>query len=113
MARKVMGNLGSMTRSSLFPILVLVLAGITLTAPVLIYGIPFFSDDAVTHHAVWYVQFSEQLWAGNLYPLWLMGMNNGLGSPVFFYYPPVPFFVTSLLRPFFREDSRGWSRLGV
>jgi len=103
----------SMTRSSLFPTLVLILAGIILTAPVLIYGIPFFSDDAVTHHAVWYVQFSEQLWAGDLYPRWLMGMNNGLGSPVFFYYPPVPFFVTSLLRPFFREDSHGWYQLGV
>ena len=102
-----------MTRRALCPIIVLVLAGMILTAPVLIYGIPFFSDDAVTHHAVWYVEFSQQLWAGDLYPRWLMGMNNGLGSPVFFYYPPVPFFVTSLLRPFFREDSHGWYQLGI
>ena len=102
-----------MTKTPLFPILVIVLAGIILTAPVLIYGIPFFSDDAVTHHAVWYVCFSEQLWAGDLYPRWLMGMNNGLGSPVFFYYPPVLFFVTSLLRPFFRGDSHGWYQLGI
>ena len=113
MARKMIGKLASMTRRSLFPILVLILAGIILTAPVLIYGIPFFSDDAVTHHALWYVEFSQQLWAGDLYPRWLMGMNHGLGSPVFFYYPPVPFFVTSLLRPFFREDSHGWYQLGV
>jgi len=102
-----------MTKTPLFPISVLILAGIILTAPVLIYGIPFFSDDAVTHHAVWYVRFSEQLWAGDLYPRWLMGMNNGLGSPVFFYYPPVLFFVTSLLRPFFRGDSHGWYQLGL
>ena len=93
--------------------MVIVLAGIILTAPVLIYGIPFFSDDAVTHHAVWYVQFSEQLWAGNLYPRWLMEMNSGLGSPVFFYYPPVLFFVTSVLRPFFHGDTHGWYQLGV
>ena len=112
-ARKMMGKLDSMTRSPLFPFLVIILAGIILTAPVLIYGIPFFSDDAVTHHAVWYVRFSEQLWAGDLYPRWLMGMNNGLGSPVFFYYPPLLFFVTSLLRPFFRGDSHGWYQLGV
>ena len=102
-----------MTKTRLFPILIIVLAGIILTAPVLIYGIPFFSDDAVTHHAVWYVRFSEQLWAGDLYPRWLMGMNDGLGSPVFFYYPPVVFFMTSLLRPFFRGDSHGWYQLGV
>jgi len=102
-----------MSRSPLFPPLVIVLAGIILTAPVLIYGIPFFSDDGVTHHAVWYVCFSDQFWAGDLYPRWLMGMNNGLGSPVFFYYPPVLFFVTSLLRPFFGGDSHGWYQLGV
>ena len=102
-----------MNSKPFFRTLVIVLAGIILTAPVLIYGIPFFSDDAVTHHAVWYVRFSEQLWAGDLYPRWLMGMNNGLGSPVFFYYPPVLFFVTSLLRPFFHGDSHGWYQLGV
>ena len=96
-----------------FPIVVIVIAGCVLAAPVLIYGIPFFSDDAVTHHAVWYVHFSEQLWAGDLYPRWLMGMNDGLGSPVFFYYPPVPFFLTSLLRPFFHGDSHGWYQLGL
>jgi len=96
-----------------FPIVVIVIAGCVLTAPVLIYGIPFFSDDAVTHHAVWYVNFSEQLWAGDLYPRWLMGMNDGLGSPVFFSYPPVPFFLTSLLRPFFHGDSHGWYQLGL
>src|SRR5215813_7003657 len=102
-----------MIKRPLFPILVIVLAGIILTAPVLVYGIPFFSDDAVTHHAVWYVRFSEQLWDGDLYPRWLMGMNNGLGSPVFFFYPPLLFFVTSLLRPFFRGDSHGWDQLGL
>src|SRR5215813_5426145 len=102
-----------MSRSRVFQILVIVVTGLMLTAPVLIYGIPFFSDDAVTHHAVWYVHFSEQLWAGDVYPRWLMGMNDGLGSPVFYFYPPVPFFVTSLLRPLFRNDSHGWYQLGL
>jgi len=111
-----LNRLGSphfLTEKNGFRIFVIVVAGLILTAPVLIYGIPFFSDDAVTHHAVWYVHFSEQLWAGDLYPRWLMGMNDGLGSPVFFYYPPVPFFLTSLLRPFFHEDVHGWYQLGV
>src|SRR5437868_3808254 len=86
-------------------------AGIVLTLPVLILGIPFFSDDGVTH-AVWYTHFSEQLSSGNLYPRWLMDMNAGLGSPAFFYYPPVPFFLTSLLRPLFAGDPQGWHQLG-
>lgn len=96
-----------------FPFLIITFAGIILTAPALIYGIPFFSDDAVTHHAVWYVHFSDQLLSGDLYPRWLMGMNRGLGSPIFFYYPPVPFFIASLFKPFFPGDVHGWHQLGV
>ena len=83
-----------------------------LTLPVLILGVPFFSDDGVTH-ALWYTHFSEQLFGGDLYPRWLMNMNSGLGSPVFFYYPPVPFFLTSLLRPFLASDPQGWHQVGV
>ncbi len=87
-------------------------AGLVLTLPVLILGIPFLSDDA-GFHAVWYTHFSHQLWAGDLYPRWLTGMNGGLGSPVFFFYPPLPYFLTSILRPFFRSDPRGLHQLGV
>ena len=87
-------------------------AGLVLTLPVLILGVPFLSDDA-GFHAVWYTHFSHQLWAGDLYPRWLAGMNGGLGSPVFFFYPPLPYFLTSILRPFFRSDPQGWHQLGV
>jgi hypothetical protein len=71
-------------------------AGFILTLPVLFFGAPFQGDDAITH-AGWYIHFSEQFWSGDNYPRWLIGMNGGLGSPVFFYYPPVPYFLTSLL----------------
>jgi len=91
---------------------VIAATGIVLTLPVLILGIPFFSDDGVMH-AMWYAHFSEQLFSGDIYPRWLMNMNAGLGSPVFFYYPPVPFFLTSLLRPFFANDPQGWHQVGV
>ena len=87
-------------------------AGVLLTLPVLILGVPVFSDDGVTH-SVWYSHFSQQVYSGDLYPRWLMDMNAGLGSPVFFYYPPVPFFITSLLRPFFVGDPQGWHQVGV
>jgi hypothetical protein len=102
-----------LTQTKVFPLLVIAGAGFILTVPVIIYGIPFCSDDAVTHHAIWHTHFSAQLWAGDLYPRWLMGMNKGLGSPVFFYYPPLPYFLTSLLKPFFPGDVHGWYQLGL
>ena len=39
-------------------------------------------------------------------------MNGGLGSPVFFFYPPAPYFITSLLYPFFGNQTC-WRELGV
>ena len=94
------------------PIYIIIFAGFIFTLPILFYGAPFHGDDAVTH-AGWYVHFSQQFWSGDLYPRWLAGMNSGLGSPVFYYYPPVPYFLTSLLKPFFSTDSFGWYQLGV
>lgn len=88
------------------------MAGLVLTLPVLILGLPFLSDDAA-FHAAWYSNFSKQLWIGDLYPRWLMEMNGGLGSPVFFFYPPAPYFLTSALRPFFPNDPNGLHQLGV
>jgi hypothetical protein len=107
------GPASKLLESKLFPILFISAAGLIFTIPVVIYGIPFLSDDGVTHHALWYTHFSAQFWAGDPYPRWLMGMNEGLGSPVFYYYPPVPFFLTSLLRPFFPGDLHGWHQLGL
>ena len=92
---------------------VILAVGFVFTLPLLIYGMPYLSDDGGSHHAVWYLNFSQQLWAGDLYPRWLVNMNSGLGSPVFFYYPPLPYYLTSLLRPFFSADSQGLYQLGV
>src|SRR6266404_2263834 len=94
------------------PVVLIILAGCVLTLPIILWGAPFQSDDGLAH-ARWYIHFSEQLWSGDLYPRWLVGMNNGLGSPVFFYYPPVPYFLTSFIHPLFPDDSHGWYQLGV
>ncbi len=92
--------------------IIIILAGCILTLPVIIYGVPFHTDDGITH-ASWSIHFSEQFWSGDLYPRWLTGMNNGLGSPVFFYYPPVPYFLTSIIKPLFQSDPLGFYRLGI
>lgn len=48
------------------------------------------------HHLISGHYFAQQLWQGELYPRWLMGMNGGFGSPTFFFYPPLPYYVSAL-----------------
>src|SRR5882762_6415994 len=45
---------------------------------------------------VWLDQFAEQLRHGVLYPRWLPLSHGGLGSPVFYYYPPLAFYLASI-----------------
>ncbi len=92
--------------------LVIVGVGCLLTLPLIIYGINVQSDDGATH-VVWYSSFASQFWAGDLYPRWLADLNDGLGSPAFFYYPPVPYFITSFLKPLFPGDVNGIHQLGI
>lgn len=43
----------------------------------------------------WSQGFAAELFAGHLFPHWLPAMNGGAGSPVFFFYGPLPFYLTS------------------
>ena len=65
--------------------------------PLLLHGFPY-GDDSV-EHLCWYTAFARQFWSGEIYPRWLLDANAGLGSPVFFVYGPLPFWVACLLRP--------------
>ena len=92
------------------PLLLIVAFGILLTLPLLVHGFWPYTWDARLH-INWSINFSRQFWAGELYPRWLSGMNEGLGSPVFFYYPPTPYWVTSFLQPLTGNDPLGWRPL--
>ncbi|HZW47949.1 MAG TPA: hypothetical protein VFF61_10510 [Microvirga sp.] len=46
---------------------------------------------------VWADQFTSELRRGNPYPRWLPSSHGGLGSPVFYYYPPLAFYLSGLL----------------
>jgi hypothetical protein len=87
-------------------------AGTILSLPSWLLGFPPAGDDSVTH-AVWLAHFSKQFWAGDLYPRWLADMNAGLGSPVFFYYAPLPYYFASLLSPLFPANVSTLRPLGV
>ncbi len=90
----------------------IVIAGIILTLPTLIYGFPTYNHDGWVH-ALWYSNFANQLWTGELYPRWLLGLNKGLGSPALFFYQPAPYYSASLFKPFFLDDAHGLRQLGA
>ena len=48
------------------------------------------------HHLLSGHFFAVQLWQGESYPRWLMEMNGAFGSPAFFFYPPLPYYVSAL-----------------
>jgi hypothetical protein len=90
---------------------IIILIGLIGTAPAILYGFPDVADDTV-NHILWYTNFSRQLWSGELYPRWLLGMNGGLGSPSLFFYGPVSYYATSVFHPFFGDEAQGWKQLG-
>jgi hypothetical protein len=92
---------------------ILAIAGVALLAilPAFVHGV-FDAHDLVGFHLFWAKEFSEQFWKGDLYPRWLLDMNAGLGAPTFFFYAPIPYYFTSLLRPLiFTADPLGWNQL--
>jgi len=48
---------------------------------------------SVTYNYVWTSQFGTEMAKGNLYPRWLPGSFEGLGSPAFYFYPPIAFWI--------------------
>lgn len=96
-------------RINIIAILVIFSLGLILILPTIAYGV-FDAHDTLVH-LNWANYFSQQLWAGELYPRWLLEMNSGLGSPTFFFYPPIPYYFTSLFYPFRFGNPSIWSSL--
>jgi uncharacterized membrane protein len=46
---------------------------------------------------VWSGQFTAELAKGHLYPRWFPLANGGAGSPTFYFYPPLAFYVSGVL----------------
>ncbi len=61
--------------------------------PMFLYGAP--NGHSIEYNLVWLREFSAQLREGDLYPRWLIDMNRGAGSPVFFFYGSLPFYIAS------------------
>jgi len=57
--------------------------------------------------------FSQQFWAGEIYPRWLMNTNAGFGSPVFVFYSPLPFYAMSFFEFLSPLDPHGFGRIFI
>jgi hypothetical protein len=100
------------TARTAFHLLLVAAAALLVCWPVLVHGVPDLAHDSV-HHAVWTKNFDGQLWAGEWYPRWLTAMNGGLGAPVFFFYPALPSYASSISHPFLAgKDPAGWLQAG-
>ena len=77
------------------PYLAIVAFALLLTLPAILA--PLKLHDSFWIDWVWTDQFGEQLRQGHLYPRWLPASHDGLGSPVFYYYPPLSFYPAGLL----------------
>ena len=86
-------------------------AGLLFGALPLWRGVPVGGD--TLFHAMWYTNFSAQLLAGDFYPRWLINLNGGLGSPVFFYYAPLPYYITTLFAFLMPGGPHGTLHLGA
>src|SRR5579872_866268 len=69
------------------------IAATLLMLPAFVMG-HIISDNSFTN-VNWSEGFARRLFSGDLYPRWLPDMNAGAGSPVFYFYGPLPFYLTA------------------
>ncbi len=71
-----------------------------ITAAATILMLPAFLAGHIVGHnspfdVSWSAGFAEQVFSGVLYPRWLPDMSHGTGSPVFYFYGPLPFYLAT------------------
>lgn len=93
------------------PLVLLTALGLFLTSPQLLTTCLGGHD--IYHHLIFSYHFSEQLLQGELYPRWLTHMNGGFGSPTFFFYPPLPYYLTALFSWIPEHNLLGCTPLGL
>ncbi|MPZ31267.1 MAG: hypothetical protein GEV13_09775 [Rhodospirillales bacterium] len=76
------------------PAFVLAAAAVLLLLPTLVLGTLI--SHSSPQNLTWAAQFAEQVRAGILYPRWMPESFDGLGSPAFYFYPPLPFWIDAL-----------------
>lgn len=75
----------------------LIICGVALAVllPELATGLSL--SDSFRYNLVWTEQFTSLMRGGTIYPRWLPASWDGLGSPTFFFYPPLYFWLAGLV----------------
>src|SRR5271156_5620799 len=72
----------------LWPYAMIAAAAILIWAPTLLVAQP---GDSFSYDLNWSAQFTRMIEHGNPYPRWTPASFDGLGSPTFYFYPPLAF----------------------
>jgi hypothetical protein len=71
-----------------------IVIGALAILPGFLFGPPL--GHSLANNLVWLASFDAGLWRGELYPRWMPELWFGSGAPDFFFYGPLPFWVTSI-----------------
>ncbi len=81
-------------RRDRFGLAIIVLVAIALMSPELVLGLTV--TDNFRFNMLWPEQFGALMRGGHLYPRWLPQAWEGLGTPAFYFYPPIFFWATGI-----------------
>jgi len=93
------------------PAVALLALATVIVAPSLATGVVISHSSA--HNLLWAGQFAEQFRSGVLYPRWMPDSFDGLGSPAFYFYSPLPFWIDAVLSALTFDAMQVPYRLGV
>ncbi len=82
-------------RPPLRDLAIVIAAALAILSPELVTGLTV--TDNFRFNLLWPQQFAELFRGGLLYPRWLPSSWHGLGSPNFYFYPPLFFWVTAVV----------------
>jgi hypothetical protein len=60
-----------------------------------LFGPPL--GDSLPNNLVWLTSFDAAIWRGEVYPRWLPELWFGAGSPDFYFYGPLPFWISAVI----------------
>jgi len=78
-----------------FALPIICIAALAALLPELATGLSL--SDSFRYNIVWTEQFRDLARTGILYPRWLPGSWGGLGSPTFYFYPPLYFWLAAFV----------------
>ena len=89
----------------------LMLLSLAAIYPALVWNSGAFAYDAALEHIYRAVTFSQAIGDGVLYPRWVQFLHVGLGSPLFTFQGPLPYFVLDVLYRLGLPHPLGWRLL--